>query len=93
MEVFGPPWESWAIYASPAIVSVPVPPLGTLRLDLATILPLASGSLDGSGRATATWFIPPDPGGLAGTTIFGQALVGSSNPRLTNLEAFTFTNL
>ena len=50
-----------------------------------------TGLLDASGQVTPSFPVPADPA-LAGVTLFGQAVVGTATPRLTNLERFPFDN-
>ncbi|MCI0587083.1 MAG: VCBS repeat-containing protein [Planctomycetes bacterium] len=91
LDLYGPPFGSWFLGASPGTGNLPLPPLGTLRLDPAVLIFLLGGLLDGQGRAAATFPVPAIPA-LVGGTIYWQALVVGP-ARLTNLESTTFTNL
>ena len=87
----GSPGAPWFLSLSLAQASVPLPPFGTLHLDLGQLLPLGSGVLDGAGAAQLTVAVPASAG-LVGTQAYTQALVG--NPlELTNLEIVGFTDL
>ncbi|MCI0585856.1 MAG: hypothetical protein L0323_03330 [Planctomycetes bacterium] len=80
-----------ALGVSLANASLPIPPLGTLRLDPATLLVVAGGSFDPQGRASLPLLVPPNPA-LVGGSFFWQAVVGPP-PLLTNLEVTTLTDL
>ncbi|HET6202411.1 MAG TPA: VCBS repeat-containing protein [Planctomycetota bacterium] len=87
----GPAWGAWFLVASLGTGSTPLPPLGVLRLDLATLIPILGGLLDAQGHAAVTYQVPGVPA-LVGQTLYWQAVVVGP-ARLTNLEKTTFTNL
>ncbi|HKB17087.1 MAG TPA: hypothetical protein VKF62_13555, partial [Planctomycetota bacterium] len=91
LDLYGPAWGAWFLAASPGTGNVPLPPLGTLRLDPTVLIFLLGGLLDGQGRAGPTFPVPAVPA-LVGATMFWQALVVGP-ARFTNLEKTTFTNL
>jgi len=91
MEVFGPVGEPWFLAYSPGITAIPLGAFGTLRLDPAHLLVLASGVLDGFGHGGVTLPLPSDPG-LVGVSLGTQAAVGLA-PRFTNLERIVPTAL
>ncbi|MCI0586799.1 MAG: VCBS repeat-containing protein [Planctomycetes bacterium] len=81
----------WLLGVSLASASLPLPPLGTLRLDPSTLSVVASGSLDPQGRTTVSYLVPSNPV-FVGTSLYWQAVVGPPL-RFTNLEVTTVTNL
>jgi hypothetical protein len=88
MDVWGPPLEAFSLGWALGPGLTPLPPLGTLFLDPATLEHAASGVLDAQGRGTATFFVPNNPG-LAGVDVLWQTAVGDAFVRLTNLERTT----
>jgi hypothetical protein len=90
LEISGPPLEPFVLAAAPARGTTATP-YGTLWLDPGSARIVGRGHLDVSGRKRCTFAIPPTPA-LIGATRYWQALVGRP-PRLTNLEATTFTDL
>jgi hypothetical protein len=77
------------LVASTGQASVPMPPLGTIRLDLAAAQPAASGAIGPTGIVTPTG-ITPDVPGIVGFTLYWQALVTEpAGPRLTGLVVTT----
>jgi hypothetical protein len=91
IDLCGPPLGAWFLGASAGASSVPIPPLGTLRLDPATLLVVHAGLLDGQGRFAIPSNVPADPL-LVGATLYLQAVVVAP-AAFTNLEKATFTNL
>jgi hypothetical protein len=91
MELSGSPHAPWWVAWSPARAAIPLPPLGTLFLDPATLDLFAFGPLDATGSATLPVPIP-DATELVGLDVYVQALIG--NPvYLANLEVVRFTDL
>ncbi len=89
LEAYGPPNAPVVLAAARATQTRPLGALGTLRIDLGTILFSIRGPLGASGSGSVSFRTPNDPT-LVGTTFHWQALVG--NPaRLTNLETTTLT--
>lgn len=79
MVVYGRAGDLWFLAASlPSVQAVPLPPLGRLFLDPATLVVLAGGVMPAGGSAA---FALPLPLTAGGTTLTWQALVGS---RFTN---------
>jgi hypothetical protein len=90
LEISGPPLAPFLLGAAPARRETPTI-YGTLWLHPGSAEIVARGWLQVSGRVLCTFPVPPTPA-LVGTTRYWQALVGR-RPRLTNLEATTFTDL
>jgi hypothetical protein len=89
IEVSGSPGESFLLVASTGQATVPMPPLGTIRLDLAAAQPFATGAIGPTGTATVTAITPTTPG-IVGFTLSWQALVTEpAGPRLTGLVVTT----
>ncbi|MEM7306580.1 MAG: VCBS repeat-containing protein [Planctomycetota bacterium] len=84
LDVFGPAGELWLLAYSPGFASIDLGAFGLLRLDPSSIVPLASGVLDGDGRAAQALPFPADPA-LVGVALGTQAAVGNQ-PVFTNLE-------
>lgn len=77
--------EPWALALAAAPANLPLPGLGLLRVDPATMLLVAVGAYDGAGLAS--WQIPvPLQPSLVGVSGYWQALSGNASPRLGNLE-------
>jgi hypothetical protein len=91
LEIHGPSWGAWFLGFSLGTATVPIPPLGMLRLDPASLGLALGGLLDAQGRATFTSFVPDSPA-LVGLTVYWQAVVAGP-ARFTNLEVTTFTSL
>ncbi|MGH7152004.1 MAG: FG-GAP repeat domain-containing protein, partial [Planctomycetota bacterium] len=91
LDLYGPTWGAWFLAASPGTGNLPLPPLGTLRLDPTVLIFLLGGLLDAQGRAAPTFPVPATPA-LVGGTIYWQALVVGP-AKLSNLEATIFANL
>ncbi|MCI0588008.1 MAG: FG-GAP-like repeat-containing protein, partial [Planctomycetes bacterium] len=91
LDVRGPAWGAWFLGFSLGTANVPIPPLGTLRLDPASIGFALAGLLDARGRASVTYPVPGNPS-LVGATVYWQAVVASP-AKLTNLEVTILTNL
>jgi hypothetical protein len=77
----------FVLAAAFATAHVPVPGLGTLRLDPAGLLVVHAGAVDTAGDATWSTFVPQTPA-LVGTTLHWQLLHGAP-ARLGNLESTT----
>jgi len=90
-DVFGPPWGAWFLGFSTGTAGVPIPPLGTLRLDPSNLVVTFASLLDAEGRASISHSVPADPT-LLGMPIHWQALVVGP-ARFTNLETTTLTDL
>ncbi len=90
-DIHGPAWGAWFLVASLGTGNTPLPPLGVIRLDLATLIPQTGGLLDAQGQAAVTYQAPAVPA-LVGQSLYWQAVV-LGPARLTNLEVTTFTNL
>ena len=91
MGLYGPANGTYILAASRAMDSVPMPPYGILRIDLGQVFYQGKGGLDGEGRASVDFDVPPNPN-LNGMSFYFQALVGPPN-KLTNLEIAKVTNL
>ncbi len=89
MQVFGPPSSLYVLGVSAGNVAVPLPPYGTLGIDLASAQ-FVGGVTSASGADELVVPIAANPN-LVDMTLYWQALVGG--PRFTNVEATTFTNL
>ena len=90
-DLYGPAWGAWFLVASAGTGNTPIPPLGVIRLDLATLMPQFGGLLDAQGHVAVTYQVPAVPA-LVGQSLYWQAVVVGP-ARLTNLETTTFTNL
>ncbi len=90
-DVHGPAWGAWFLVAAAGTGNTPIPPLGVVRLDLATLMPQFGGLLDAQGHVAITYQVPAVPA-LGGQSLYWQAVVVGP-ARLTNLETTTFTNL
>jgi hypothetical protein len=89
LELGAAPGTPWALFASTGTTSFPLPPLGTVRLDLAGLQLAAVGTTGPNGLSTVTAVVPATPG-IVGLTIYLQAVVyHASGPRLTGLEVVT----
>ena len=77
MSVFGAPAAPWLL-ATSATPAAPVayPPFGTLFLDQASAVIIASGAIPAIGRSDLSFFLAPQA--IPGFTLAGQALVGGS---------------
>jgi hypothetical protein len=91
IEIYGTPNGTWALGADVNTTTLAAPPWGTLHLTPATGILVQTGALDFAGRATLTFFVPPNPA-LTTAPFYLQALVGPPT-RLTNLSIVTFTGL
>ncbi len=92
LDIWGPPNSGWALLASLGTGSQMVPPLGVFRLDLASTVVVAQGTLDAQGMASLSTVAAPNPGGPP-LTFDLQAVVGASSLRFTNLEILRFLDL
>ncbi len=90
-DIHGPAWGAWFLVAAAGTGNTPIPPLGVIRLDLATLMPQFGGLLDAQGHVAVTYQVPAMPA-LVGQSLYWQAVVVGP-ARLTNLETTTFTNL
>ncbi|MCI0587429.1 MAG: VCBS repeat-containing protein [Planctomycetes bacterium] len=90
-DIHGPAWGAWFLVASAGTGNTPLPPLGVIRLDLATLMPQFGGLLDAQGHVAVTYQVPAVPA-LVGQSLYWQAVVVGP-ARLTNLETTTFSNL
>ncbi|HET6202173.1 MAG TPA: VCBS repeat-containing protein [Planctomycetota bacterium] len=91
LDIRGPSWGAWFLGVSPGTASVPIPPLGTLRLAPASLLFVLGGLLDAQGRAAFTIPVPANAG-LVGISVYWQGVVAAP-ARFTSLEVATLTNL
>ncbi len=89
VQVFGPPSSLYVLGVSAGNVAIPLPPYGTLGIDLASAQ-FVGGVTSASGADELVLPIAANPN-LVDVTLYWQALVGG--PRFTNVEATTFTNL
>jgi hypothetical protein len=83
--------DPYALAIAFAPARIPIPGLGVLRLDPASLVLIASGTLDAAGKATFWAAVPATPG-LAGLTVYWQALNGAQG-HLGNLEQTTLLGL
>ncbi len=90
-DLYGPGWGAFFFGFSFGTANVPIPPLGTLRLDPSGMIFLIGGLLDADGRASLTYPVPANPA-VVGASLYWQALVVGP-ARFTNLEITTLTNL
>ena len=89
LDLAGPPGAGWLLFASSGTGSLPLPPLGTVFLDLATTQFFSSGVFSPAGTSTVT-AITPNVLGIVGVSVFWQAVVYEPlGPRLTGLERIT----
>ncbi|MBL8897164.1 MAG: VCBS repeat-containing protein [Planctomycetes bacterium] len=91
LELSGQRNGSALLFAAASRTSIPLPPLGTLSLDPASMLLVGSARLDASGRASISALVPFDPS-LLGRSVYWQMLSGPT-ARLSNLEFTTFRAL
>ncbi|MCI0589954.1 MAG: VCBS repeat-containing protein [Planctomycetes bacterium] len=91
LDLYGPPFGGALLAFSLGTANVPIPPLGTFRLDPGSVHQTLATLLDGQGRASVTYAVPALPA-LVGATVYWQALVGSP-ARFTNLEITTLSSL
>ncbi|MCI0585367.1 MAG: VCBS repeat-containing protein, partial [Planctomycetes bacterium] len=91
LDLWGPASGFWVLGTSLGNASIPLFPLGTLRLDPATLIVAGGGALDPQGRASLSILVPPSPA-LVGLSLYWQAGVGPP-AFLTNLEITTATDL
>ena len=85
----GEPDTFWFLFSSSARTSMPQPPFGTLFLDPAGTVPVASGRLDRSGQDVLVLPSGSLPPSAAGALLF-QSLVGDPL-RWSNLEVVTLS--
>lgn len=90
-DVHGQPGTAFVLDAAWNRARIPVPPYGVFGLDLASVLPVAVGTLDGLGHAEVVYTVPPDPS-LQGLSVFWQAIV-MQPLHLTNVEVTVFQAL
>jgi hypothetical protein len=84
----GEPGAFFELFVSTGGAYIPLPPIGIVRIDIASPLffSLVSGNLDAAGSFTLPIALPPDPS-LVGIPVFLQAYVVQTTPqpvRLTN---------
>ena len=91
MDLYGTHGGAWFLAWALDSGEVPVPPLGTAKLDPFTVKVADIGLLDGSGFDTAQFPIPDNPA-LVGFTLHWQALLGGPL-MFSNREMTTFTGL
>ncbi|MCI0589953.1 MAG: VCBS repeat-containing protein [Planctomycetes bacterium] len=91
LDLWGSAWGTWFLAFSLNAGSFPIPPFGILRLDPIGINLVASGILDGQGRASVTYSVPSNPS-LVAATVHWQALV-TVPARFTNREVTTLADL
>ncbi len=91
MDGYGSPNATVVLAVGVATRVRPLGALGTLHLDLDSLLLSLRGPLDATGRGSASFKIPDDPS-LLGMTFHWQALIGDP-VRLSNLESTTLSNL
>ncbi|MCU0864562.1 MAG: VCBS repeat-containing protein [Planctomycetes bacterium] len=88
LDVEGRAGDPYALALALAPTLQPLPGLGTLRLDPASLVVMATGALDAAGKAVFQQPVPPIPA-LVGLTLYWQAMTGTT-ARLGNLERTTF---
>ncbi|MCI0586464.1 MAG: VCBS repeat-containing protein [Planctomycetes bacterium] len=91
LDLQGPVNGTWLLAAAAAPGNLPLPPFGTLRLELSTLFIVAGGGLDPQGRVEVSLVVPANPV-LVGASLYWQAVVGAPL-RFTNLEVTAVTNL
>ncbi len=87
LEFFGPASDTFALFLAGATNDFAVPPYGTVFLDFVTLSGPINLPLNGQGRGSLPFAVPPGPG-LVGLSAHWQALV-LSQVRLTNLTTTT----
>ena len=85
LDLYGTPGTGWFLWTSLGSASIPLPGLGTLGLDPFGAIFAGNGNLDGSGRDTATFFVPNNPA-FADVNLHWQALFTGNAPQFSNLE-------
>ncbi|HET6201957.1 MAG TPA: VCBS repeat-containing protein [Planctomycetota bacterium] len=90
LDLYGPPGGAWALGAAVATANIPVGSVGTLRLDPPSVFAVVAGSLDGAGRASISFGVPPNPA-LVGFSVYWQGMVAGPL-RFTNLEVTALTS-
>ncbi|MCI0588945.1 MAG: FG-GAP-like repeat-containing protein, partial [Planctomycetes bacterium] len=91
LDIHGPSWGAWFLGVSLGTANIPIPPLGTLRLDPSSLSFVLGGLLFGDGRASITFSVPASLS-LVGIPVYWQAvIVGPA--RLSNLEITALTDL
>jgi len=90
MDVYGPANGWWSLAASRWFANMATP-YGDLRIYPGGIIYRSSGKLDSSGRSSVAFDVPALPV-LVGMSLYWQAVVGPQ-PKITNLEITTFTDL
>lgn len=91
LDLCGPASGSWFLAFALGTANLPIPPIGALRLDPASLTFLPGGTLDAQGRSSVMLPVPPVTS-LVGIPVYWQAVVASPLA-LTNLEITTATNL
>lgn len=90
MDLHGDPNAPWILLASPGTNAIPIPPLGTLYLDPASLAIAMTGFLDAQGRGSAD-FLVPRWRVLLGQTVYWQAVLNPV-PVLSNVEITLVTD-
>jgi hypothetical protein len=81
----GVPGGNWVAFAASGLAPLPVPPYGTVLIDLASAFQIGAGALDASGKADLSVPLPASFSTYVGLEFDVQALVDTvSGPRLTN---------
>jgi hypothetical protein len=90
LELYGRAGEACALGVAfaPAATPLPLPGIGTLRLDLASLLIVATGTYDANGTGVFVSAIPNVPA-FVGLTLYWQALSVGPALHLGNLEVTT----
>ncbi|MEM7307600.1 MAG: VCBS repeat-containing protein [Planctomycetota bacterium] len=91
LDLYGAPGTGWTLALALAPGATPLAPFGTLQLLPSSLDVVASGLLDGDGRAAFEAPVPADAG-LIGLELFWQALLGSPLA-FTNLEVTALSGL
>ena len=90
-ELHDEPAAAWVLAYAASEASLPLPPLGTLMLDPATLTVAASGAITGTGQGSALFDVPASAS-LVGVAVPWQAAFGASF-QLGTLERTVFSGL
>jgi len=74
----GQPGDLFGMLVSAAAAYLPLAPFGVVRIDLASAVPYAGGTLDGAGGATSFVPVPSDPNLLNADLFFQSYIVSPS---------------